>query len=125
MDAGIYLYTDLMSAINWHSFFIASDTPLLHQLIQLHSLLDLQALRINMTNTINDLIYKIVANRNKTKEPRYKHRSSMTKDNINRFIKIIKFGVVLILEQLKYSMHLLTNQTIPLLKLKKHHSKAF
>lgn len=49
----------------------------------------------------------------------------MTKDNINRFIKIIKFGVVLILEQLKYSMHLLTNQTIPLLKLKKHHSKAF
>ena len=40
----------------------------------------------------------------------------MTKDNINRFIKIIFFGVVLILEQLKYSMHLLT---IPLLKLKK------
>ena len=47
---------------------------------------------------VTDLIYRIVANRNKTKKPRYKHRSSMTKDNINRFIKIIKFGVVLILE---------------------------
>lgn len=43
-------------------FFIASETPLLHQLVQLHSLLDLQTLRINMTNTINDLIYRIVAN---------------------------------------------------------------
>ncbi|ABE00468.1 hypothetical protein B6U53_07630 [Ligilactobacillus salivarius] len=79
-------------------FFIASDTPLLHQLIQLHSLLDLQTLRINMTDTVNDLIYRIVAIQSKTKKPRYKHRSSMTKDNINRFIKIIKFGVVLILE---------------------------
>lgn len=46
----VFIYTDLMSAINWHSFFIASDTPLLHQLIQLHSLLDLQTLRINMTD---------------------------------------------------------------------------
>lgn len=70
MDAGIYLYTDLMSAINWHSFFIASDTPLLHQLIQLHSLLDLQTLRINMTNTINNLIYRIVAIQSKIKKPR-------------------------------------------------------
>ena len=67
MDAGIYLYTDLMSAINWHSFFIVSDTPLLHQLIQLHSLLDLQTLRINMTSTINDLIYRIVLIQFKTK----------------------------------------------------------
>ena len=73
-------------------FFIAPDTPLLHQLIQLHSLLDLQTLRINMTSTIN----RIVAIQSKTKEPRYKHRSSiMTKDKII-FIKIIKFGVVLI-----------------------------
>ena len=42
-------------------FFIASKMPLLHQLIQLHSLLDLQTLRINMTSTINNLIYRIVA----------------------------------------------------------------
>ena len=49
-------------------------------------------LRINMTSTIN----RIVAIQSKTKKPRYKHRSSiMTKDKI-RFIKIIKFGVVLI-----------------------------
>ena len=34
-------------------FFIASKTPLLHQLIQLHSLPELQTLRINMTSTIN------------------------------------------------------------------------
>ena len=74
-------------------FFICLDTPLLHQLIQLHSLLDLQTLRINMTDTINDLIYRIVAIQFKTKEPRYKNRSSMTKDKI-RFIN--KFGVCLI-----------------------------
>lgn len=48
-------------------FFIASKTPLLHQLIQLHSLLELHLLRINMTSTINDLIYRIVA---KQKKPR-------------------------------------------------------
>ena len=72
-------------------FFIASKTPLLHQLIQLHSLLDLQTLRMNMTDAVN----KNRSNQNK-KKPRYKHRSSiMTKDKI-RFIKIIKFGVVLI-----------------------------
>ena len=83
----VFIYTDLMSAINWHSFFIASKTPLFNPLIQLHSLLDLQTLRINMTSSVNDLIYRIVAIQSKTKKPRYKHRSSiMTKDKI-RFIK--------------------------------------
>lgn len=75
-------------------FFIASETPLLHQLIQLHSLLELQTLRINMTDTINDLIYRIVSIQNK--KPRYKHRSSMTKDKI-RFI-ICKRSLFNILE---------------------------
>ncbi|OQQ79170.1 hypothetical protein B6U61_07810 [Ligilactobacillus salivarius] len=67
-------------------FFIASKTPLFNPLIQLHSLLDLQTLRINMTSTVNDLIYRIIAIQSKTKKPRYKYRSSMTKDKI-RFIK--------------------------------------
>lgn len=61
----VFIYTDLISAINWHSIFIASKTPLFNSLIQLHSLLDLQTLRINMTDTINDLIYRIVAIQNK------------------------------------------------------------
>ena len=67
----VFIYTDLMSAINWHSiFFIASKTPLFNPLIQLHSLLELQTLRINMTSTINDLIYRIVAIQSKIKKPR-------------------------------------------------------
>lgn len=46
----VFIYTDLMSAINWHSIFLLA---IFNSLIQLHSLLELQTLRINMTSTIN------------------------------------------------------------------------